>query len=257
MKRKKAIKKKKDKLKKNREKNMTFEDHLEELRKVILYCLGILLVFMVISLIFGKEVHSFFSKPYKNILGEKAKFYQIKITAPFIVYLKTSFMVSFLIGFPIFLSFIWSFIAPAFDKKIARYGLLIIIFSTFLFWGGILLCWYSAFENLLKIFLITFRPPDIEAQLPVDEYYNLFFNLHLVFGLCFQIPIILILLSVLEIIHSKTLTKRWREITVILAFMGALLSPGPDIFSMMILFIPLIALFIISIFLVKFIEKMT
>ena len=166
-------------------------------------------------------------------------------------------MVAFLVGFPVFLSFIWSFIAPAFSKKTARYGALVIIFSTFLFWAGILLCWYSAFENLLRIFLIVFRPPDIEAQLPVDEYYDLFFNLHLIFGLCFQIPVILILLAALEVIHSSFLLFRWREITVALAFMSALLSPGPDILSMLILFLPLLILFILSIFLVKLIEKVT
>ena len=70
----KKSKKKKKQIKKN-EAEMPFEDHLEELRKVIFYCLAVLLVLMIISLFFGKEVHSFFSRPYKNILGEDAKFY--------------------------------------------------------------------------------------------------------------------------------------------------------------------------------------
>ncbi|EMY14130.1 Sec-independent protein translocase protein TatC [Leptospira weilii str. Ecochallenge] len=158
----------------NREKYMTLGDHLEELRIVLLRSLLVIATIMGVSLFFGEEIHKILAQPYKNVLGPQATFYQIKLMAPFMIYLKSSFMISVLLGLPFVLFFLWGFISPALDSKADRYGKFLILFSTLLFWFGVWLCWTEAFENLLKIFLVNFRPLDIEARLPIDEYYEIF-----------------------------------------------------------------------------------
>ncbi|EMY25067.1 Sec-independent protein translocase protein TatC domain protein [Leptospira interrogans serovar Australis str. 200703203] len=77
----------------------------------------------------------------------------------------------------------------------------------------------------------------------------------MIFGLSFQLPIILILLGGLGIIHSSFLLSKWRETIIILAIAAAVLSPGPDLISMLFLFVPLTVLFIVSIVLMKIIER--
>ncbi|TGK33226.1 twin-arginine translocase subunit TatC [Leptospira gomenensis] len=239
----------------DREKYMTLGDHLEELRMVLIRSLLVVSVIMGISLFYGEEIHKILAQPYKNVLGAQASFYQIKLMAPFMIYLKSSFMISILLGLPFVLFFLWSFVSPALDPKTDRYGKFLILFSTGLFWFGVWLCWTEAFENLLRIFLINFRPPDIEARLPIDEYYEIFFNIHLIFGLSFQLPVVLILLGSLGIIRASFLLSKWREAIIVLAIASAVLSPGPDLISMLFLFVPLTILFAVSIVLMKLIER--
>ncbi|WP_167883886.1 twin-arginine translocase subunit TatC [Leptospira stimsonii] len=239
----------------DREKFMTLGDHLEELRMVLIRSLLVVAVIMGISLFFGEEIHRILAQPYKNVLGPQATFYQIKLMAPFMIYLKSSFMISILLGLPFVLFFLWGFVSPALDPKTDRYGKFLIFFSTLLFWFGVWLCWTEAFENLLRIFLVNFRPPDIESRLPIDEYYEIFFNIHLIFGLSFQLPIVLILLGSLGIIRASFLISRWREAIIGLAVAAAVLSPGPDLISMLFLFVPLTILFAVSIVLMKVIER--
>lgn len=239
----------------DRDKVMTLGEHLDELRQRLIYAIIVIVAFMIVSLFFGPEIHEIFAKPYKNVLGQGATFYQIKLIAPFVIYLKTSFMISVLIGFPFIFFILWGFVSPAFDKEFDRYGKFIIVFSTLLFWGGVALCWYTVFENLLRVFLVDFRPADIEQKLPIDEYYDIFFNIHLIFGLTFQLPVLMVLLGRIGILKSSFVIKFWREAILILAFAAAFLSPGPDILSMLMLFIPLIFLFFISILIMKITER--
>jgi sec-independent protein translocase protein TatC len=239
-----------------REKFMTLGDHLEELRQRLIVGVILTSVITIIALFFGSEIHSYFISPYKQALGDpKATFYQIKLMAPFLIYLKTAFLLSVLIAFPFLFYILWGFVAPALDERSERYGLFIIIFSTILFWSGIALCWLTVFENFLRIFLVTWMPDGVEAKLPIDEYYDLFFNLHLVFGISFQLPVVLVLMGRLGIISSSFLAKRWREIIISLSVFSAVFSPGPDVISMLMLFAPLVFLFLVSLLLMKFFEK--
>lgn len=237
------------------EKYMTLGDHLEELRQRILKGLLLIAGITIIGLFFGEQVHLIFTSPYKRVLGENATFYQIKLMAPFLIYLKTSFILAILIGFPFLLYLVWGFVAPALDDRSDRFGKWIVLSSTLLFWGGVALCWAGVFENVLRFFLTMFRPPDIDARLPIDEYYEIFFNIHLVFGITFQLPVVMILLGSFGILTTSFLLDKWREIVLGLSVIAAVMSPGPDIMSMMMLFIPLVILFFTSILVMKISEN--
>ncbi len=239
----------------NREKFMSLGDHLEELRQRLIHCILIVTVFTIGFMFFGSEVHTTFASPYKKVLGANATFYQIKLMAPMLIYLKTSFVLAILFSVPLLLYILWGFIAPAVDVSMERYGKLMITFATILFWGGLALCWFTVFENFLKIFLVMFRPPDIDMKLPIDEYYDVFFNIHLIFGLSFELPVVLILLGRLGLVTSSYLLAKWRETIVILSIFSAILSPGPDVFSMMMLFAPLLVLFFASILIMRITER--
>jgi sec-independent protein translocase protein TatC len=200
-------------------------------------------------------VHTIFASPYKKVLGANATFYQIKLMAPMLIYLKTSFVLAILFSVPLLLYILWGFIAPAVDVSLERYGKFMIVFATLLFWSGLALCWFTVFENFLRVFLVMFQPPDIDTKLPIDEYYDVFFNIHLIFGLSFELPVVLILLGRLGLVTSNFLLAKWRETLVILSIFSAILSPGPDVFSMMMLFAPLIVLFFASILIMRITEN--
>jgi len=239
----------------NREKFMSLGDHLEELRRRLIHCLLIVGFFTIGFMFFGSEVHSIFASPYKKVLGANATFYQIKLMAPMLIYLKTSFILAILFSVPLLLYILWGFVAPAVEVGMERYGKFMIVFATLLFWSGLALCWFTVFENFLKVFLVMFQPPDIDTKLPIDEYYDVFFNIHLIFGLSFELPVVLILLGRLGLVTSNYLLAKWRETIVILSVFAAVLSPGPDVFSMMMLFAPLLVLFFVSILIMRITEN--
>jgi sec-independent protein translocase protein TatC len=239
----------------NREKFMSLGDHLEELRRRLIHCLLIVGAFTVVFMFFGSEVHTIFAAPYKKVLGSNATFYQIKLMAPMMIYLKTSFVLAILFSIPLLLYILWGFISPAVEVSMERYGKFMIAFATLLFWAGLAICWFTVFENFLKVFLVMFQPPDIDTKLPIDEYYDVFFNIHLIFGLSFELPVVLILLGRLGLVSSNFLLAKWRETTIILSVFAAVLSPGPDVFSMMMLFAPLLILFFASILIMRFTEN--
>ncbi len=239
----------------SRDKVMTLGEHLEELRWVILKSIFTLIILMAVSLIFAKDIHTIFVKPYKRVLGENATFFQIKLMAPIMIYLKTSFFVSLLVSIPIQLNFLWGFISPAVEKKVEVYGRYLILFSSILFWMGVVICWFLVFDKFLEVLLTMFRPPDVEMKLPIDEYYDIFFNIHLIFGLSFQLPVVLIILSILGIIHSNFLLNKWREAVLTLSIASAVLSPGPDVLSMLMLFAPLLILYFVSVLFMKILEN--
>lgn len=239
----------------SREKYMSLGDHLEELRQRLIKCLLIVGLFTIVFMIFGSEVHTIFASPYKHVLGEKATFYQVKLMAPMLIYLKTSFILAILFSVPLLLYILWGFISPAVDLEMERYGKFMIGFATLLFWAGLAVCWFTVFENFLRVFLVMFQPGDIDTKLPIDEYYDVFFNIHLIFGLSFELPVVLILLGRLGLVSSDFLLNKWRETTVILSVFSAVLSPGPDVFSMMMLFAPLLVLFFISIVIMRVTES--
>lgn len=239
----------------NREKFMSLGDHLEELRRRLIHCILIVFAFTTVFMFFGTEVHTIFATPYKKVLGVNATFYQIKLMAPMLIYLKTSFILAILFSIPLLLYILWGFISPAVDPGLELYGKFMIAFASILFWAGLAVCWFTVFENFLKVFLIMFQPPDIDTKLPIDEYYDVFFNIHLIFGLSFELPVVLVLLGKLGLVSSNFLLTKWRETTIILCFFAAILSPGPDVFSMMMLFVPLLILFFVSILIMRFSEK--
>nr|WP_210409424.1 twin-arginine translocase subunit TatC [Leptospira bourretii] len=237
-----------------REKYMSLGDHLEELRQRLIYSILVVSAFMVGTLYFGSEIHTFLIQPYKSVLGPDAHFFQIQLMAPFLIYLKTSFILSVLVSLPFLLYILWGFIAPAVDPRTEKWGKFIILFSTLLFWSGLALCWFTVFENFLRVFLVVLRPDGVDPYLPIDEYYDLFFNLHLVFGASFQLPIVLILLGRIGILSSRFLISRWREAVLIISVVSAVLSPGPDVFSMLMLLVPLSFLFFLSAIIMKVLE---
>lgn len=240
----------------DRERYMTLGEHLEELRLRLIRGLILVTCFTAVALFFGEEIHIYFISPYRKAMEDPvATFYQIKLMAPFLIYLKTAFLLSVLVAFPFLFYILWGFVAPALDEKTERYGIFVILFSTLLFWSGVVLCWFTVFENFLRLFLKTWMPVGVDARLPIDEYYDLFFNLHLVFGVSFQLPVLLVLLGRIGIIKTSFLLRRWREIVIGLAVFSAVFSPGPDVVSMLMLFGPLIVLFAVSLGLMRVMER--
>ena len=236
--------------------------HLTELRSRIIRTFVFLLIAFAISYFFSAEIYSFLVKPYSAAVIESNLDRRLIFTAlheAFLTYLKVAFFSAFFITSPILLTQIWKFVAPGLYKNEKKALLPYLIVTPILFILGGLLVYYLIMPLAIKFFLSFESSADvnniaIQLEAKVNEYLSLVMRLIFAFGISFQLPVVLSLLARIGLIDSNYLKTRRKYVVVIIFAIAAILTP-PDPITQIGLALPLLLLYEISIFSVKFIEK--
>jgi len=240
----------------------SFVGHLIELRSRLVKSFIFLLLLFILSYIFSTEIYRFLVQPYADaVLAENLQ-RRLIFTAlheAFLTYLKVAFFAAFFISSPFFLIQLWKFIAPGLYKNEKRALLPYLVATPILFILGSFIVYYLIMPLAIKFFLgfETVAEPGviaIQLEAKVNEYLSLVMRLIFAFGISFQLPVILSLLARIGIIDSKYLQQRRKYFVVIIFAIAAILTP-PDPITQIGLALPLLLLYELSIFTVKFIEK--
>ena len=242
--------------------NNSFISHFAELRTRLLHSLILIFIVFIISYIFAEEIYNFLVDPYANAVKDDPTSRRLIFTAlheTFITYIKVAFFSAIFLGSPVLLIQIYKFIAPGLYKNEKKAILPYLISTPVLFLLGGFLVYYLVMPLAIKFFLSfetlgsnTTLPIQLEAK--VNEYLSLIMRLIFAFGISFQLPILLNLLARIGIVNSEYLKSRRRYVIVIIFAFAAILTP-PDPITQVGLAIPLLLLYEVSIFTVKFIEK--
>ena len=242
--------------------NNSFTSHFVELRSRLLNSLIFIFVIFVISYIFAEQIYNFLVEPYSRAVIDEGGQRRLIFTAlheTFITYIKVAFFSSIFIGSPVLLIQIYKFIAPGLYKNEKKALLPYLISTPILFLLGGLLVYYLVMPLAIKFFLSfetlgsnTTLPIQLEAK--VNEYLSLIMRLIFAFGISFQLPILLNLLARIGVVNSNYLKTRRRYVIVIIFAIAAILTP-PDPITQVGLAIPLLLLYELSIFTVKFTER--
>tara|TARA_B100001063_G_scaffold238574_1_gene260902 strand:- start:796 stop:1566 length:771 start_codon:yes stop_codon:yes gene_type:complete len=236
--------------------------HLAELRKRLIHSFIFLIIFFIGCYIFAEYLYGFLVEPYAQAVKNDGTDRRLIFTAlqeTFLTYLKISFFAAFFITFPFILIQIWKFIAPGLYKHEKIAILPYLILTPVLFFLGGVLVYYLIMPLAIKFFL-SFESSGLSTNLPiqleakVNEYLSLVMKLIFAFGISFQLPIVLSLLARIGLIDSQFLKSRRKYVVVIIFAAAALLTP-PDPITQIGLAIPLLILYELSIFSVKFIEN--
>tara|TARA_Y100000389_G_C17361546_1_gene464055 strand:+ start:286 stop:1056 length:771 start_codon:yes stop_codon:yes gene_type:complete len=240
----------------------TFTSHFIELRSRLLKSVLFILFIFIISYTFAEQIYNFLVEPYANAVKNDGANRRLIFTAlheTFLTYLKVAFFSAIFLGSPVLIIQLWKFIAPGLYKNEKRALLPYLIATPILFLLGSLLVYYLVMPLAIKFFLsfetnsqITTLPIQLEAK--VNEYMSLIMRLIFAFGISFQLPVLLNLLARIGIVNSQYLKKIRRYVVVIIFSVAALLTP-PDPITQIGLAIPLLLLYELSIFTVKFTEK--
>ena len=220
---------------------MTFVQHLIELRDKLLHSvIAILIVFLGIFP-FANEVYSFIAAPIINVLPADTNIIAIGVISPFLTPLKMSLIFAVYLAMPYLLYQIWSFIAPALYKHERQMIIPLIVSSTILFYAGILFSFYVVFPVIFG-FLSSIGPSIVDFTPDIQYYLDFVLKVSFAFGIAFEVPIATILLIMFGITTVEKL-KNNRPYVIIGAFiLGMLLTP-PDIISQVLIAIPMWLLF--------------
>lgn len=221
--------------------DMTFVQHLIELRdKLLRSVVAILLVFAALFP-FANEVYSFIAAPIIQVLPSEQNLIAIGVISPFLTPLKMALIFAVYIAMPYLLYQIWSFVAPALYQHEKQMILPLVISSTVLFYAGLLFSFYVVFPVIFG-FLSAIGPSIVNFSPDIQYYLDFVLKVSFAFGVAFEVPVATILLIMFGVTTVEKL-KNNRPYVVIGAFvLGMLLTP-PDIISQTLIAIPMWLLF--------------
>ena len=240
---------------------MPLLDHLIELRNRLMWSAAAIIVAFLLCYQFKETIYRFLSHPLAEVFNGEAgrKMIATGLTEIFFTYIKVSFWAACCLAFPVVATQIWKFVAPGLYKN-ERYAFLPYICATpILFIMGASLAYFVVIPYAFKFF-VSFETPGAPGSLPIEieakvnEYLSLVMTLLLAFGVAFQLPVLLTLMARAGLITSQGLISKWRYAVVGMFGVAAVLTP-PDVVSQTSLAIPLILLYVLSIFSCRWVEK--
>ncbi|HIE77947.1 MAG TPA: twin-arginine translocase subunit TatC [Candidatus Thioglobus sp.] len=220
---------------------MTFIQHLVELRDKLLHSVIAILVIFIGIFPFANEVYSFIAAPIIGVLPTDTNIIAIGVISPFLTPLKMALIFAVYLAMPYLLFQVWSFIAPALYKHEKQLIVPLVVSSTILFYAGLLFSFYVVFPVIFG-FLVSIGPNIVDFTPDIQYYLDFVLKVSFAFGVAFEVPIATILLIMFGVTTVETLKKN-RPYVIIGAFaLGMVLTP-PDIISQTLIAIPMWVLF--------------
>ena len=234
---------------------MPFLDHLEELRWRLIWSLGTVFVCAIIGFVLVQKfnVLGILVEPVEPYLNGGKLNYR-NPTAPFFITLKLGIIVGLLVAAPVVVYHIWAFLSPALMQSEKRAIVPALYFGLVLFAAGVAMAYYLVLPATLS-FTMSFQLESLEEDLEITEYLSLVVRLLLAFGVVFEMPVVILALSVLGIVTPEFLAEKRRYAIAGITVLSALLTPGDVITVTLMMMVPLMLLYEISIGLSKIVTK--
>ncbi|MFF1925111.1 twin-arginine translocase subunit TatC [Streptomyces sp. NPDC058221] len=239
---------------------MPLVEHLRELRnRLTKALLGIVLV-TIVAAFFYKGIIEFFTDPVLKSVGCKFSFAELTqskdteatcarivlngLLTPFTLALKVSLMAGIVLSSPIWLYQLWAFVAPGLHKHEKKYSLGFVGAGFPLFLAGGFFA-YKTLPTMAKV-LLGFSPEGLDNQLPLDDLLDLITRMVVVFGLSFELPLLLVMLNFVGIVTGKRMLGWWRGMIMGITVFAALATPSTDPLTMLALAGPIWVLYFVA-----------
>jgi sec-independent protein translocase protein TatC len=227
---------------------MSFLDHLEELRWRLIYAaIGVVIGAIVAWIFIDPLVDVILLKPARDAGTELQN---LRPFGQLFLFVQVAIIIGVVVSLPNLFYQLWKFISPALKKNERKYILSIVIFSSLCFLAGIAFAYFIMLPLALK-FAAQFGTEAIKNEFAIDEYMSIIISVMLAAGCVFELPMVSFFLSKLGILTPAFMKKYRRHAIVIILVLAAVLTPGADPVSQVILAVPLVLLYELSIFISK------
>jgi sec-independent protein translocase protein TatC len=227
---------------------MTFWDHLAELRAHLIRIMIALVLCAGASLFFSPFLLKILVRPYGDLL------IVIGPTESFSVYMRIALTAGAIIAMPYIIFELWRFISPGLHPRERRYAFAVIPSAVVLFLLGSAFAWFVLIPTAVR-FLSGFLPDVFKTQWTSERYYPFVTSLLFWVGVFFELPLVVFVLAKLRIVTAGLLLKGWRVAVVAIVVVAAVITPTVDAFNMMLVALPLAALYFFSILLASLAQR--
>jgi sec-independent protein translocase protein TatC len=231
----------------NEDRQMTFLEHLEELRWTIVWIVIATLAGTAAVWYFSDSLLELLARDLSDVLtrvlgsGRQYDLHVFEVAEAFTTKLKISLLMGFLLALPFNIYKAWQFISPGLFVRERRVAAPLVVLSIALFYCGVFFA-YPLMVKLSVAFLFRLKPPSVVTTVRMGSYVSFVTKFVITFGLVFQLPLVLSLLSWMGLVSTRTLKNGWRYAVVITLVGAAVLTP-PDIVSQLLMTAPVIALY--------------
>jgi sec-independent protein translocase protein TatC len=239
---------------------MPFFEHLVELRDRVRNSAIAFVIAIGLSWAFSEDIYKWLRGPLDAAwrshkeLGPNPVMSFGSVVEPFWVYFSVSMWAGIFLASPVIFHQIWKFIAPGLYKNERRIGVAFGFFSALFFVCGALFCYYVVLERLYQ-FMLGYADASLKPTLFMTDYLDITRNTMLAFGGIFELPILIYFLALAGVVTPRSLW-RFNRIFVVIAFVvGAILTPSPDVVAQVLMAVPMIALYNLSILAAYFVSK--
>ena len=221
---------------------------LERFKREFIEIASIVLIFSI----FGYFLSSDVQFQFERLIGDKLAYFSPQ--EAFLTILKISFLTGLFLSFPLIFYKIWKVVSNKYGFKKRLTSLSVVTGGVILFLSGAALCYFAVLPVGIK-FLIGYETDYMVPYISIGKYINFCGGLILAFGLSFELPLVMLVLGRIGIINSYMLSKYRKYAILVIAIVSAIITPTPDAYSMMLMTVPLVILFEVSIILVKLFGK--
>ena len=253
--------------------NLTFWDHLDELRGTLLRIIGVAVLFGIVAFIFKEQLFDIVLVPSKsdfvtyrllNRLAElagsavadfKIDLVNISLAQQFIIHMKTALYAGLLCASPYIIYAILSFISPAFYTHERRYVYTLVGCAYVMFVVGVLLCYFLIYPLTFR-FLGTYQvSAEVANMISLDSYMSTFTSMSLMLGLVFEMPVLCWLFAKLGMLKAEFMRNYRKHAIVVILVLAAIITPTSDIFTLSLVSVPMWLLYELSIKVVTVTQK--
>lgn len=224
--------------------------HLIELRNRLLRSLVFVLVVFCTLVYWTNDIYTLLATPLTSNLPAGATMIATNVATPFFTPIKLTIVTAIFLSVPYILYQIWAFVAPALYKHEKRLIYPLLVSSTLLFYCGVAFAYYVVFPIVFG-FLTSTTPEGVQMATDISSYLDFVLTIFLAFGICFEVPVAIILLCWAGITTPEDLREKRPYIIVAAFIIGMLLTP-PDIFSQTLLAVPMCLLFEVGVICARF-----
>jgi sec-independent protein translocase protein TatC len=235
-------------------KDSPLKGHLLELRKRLVRAFAAVFIAFVFTYGYSESIYALMLRPVLPALPDGQKFMAFTgLIEPFFIYLKVGFLGALVVASPVVIYQIWRFVAPALYEKERKLFMPLVGLSFVLFIVGVSFAYFVVFPLAFK-YLLGYSGVALKPYLSMSLYFAFASKLLLAFGAAFQLPLVIMVLSMLGIVTAKKMASYWRYAILVSVIVAALLTP-PDIFSQILMGVPLMGLYWLGILLASIFGK--
>jgi sec-independent protein translocase protein TatC len=226
---------------------MSFLDHLDELRRRIMWALGSVVIGFAIAIYFYQQLFDFVIDPMRAMIPKGQTLIYTEPTEAMMIYIKIAAIAGLLIASPAVMAQVWLFVAPGLYSNEKKLAIPFVLISSIFFVAGAAFAHYFAFPLTFQFFG-SFSSDELTYMPRIEPTFSLYMKLVLIFGAIFQMPTVVALLSRLGLITARFMWRNFKYALLGIFIIGAVLSPGTDPVGQIAMAGPMVVLYLISIF---------